>query len=743
MSTKKFTRWIDINSHETCLKITQKYHIRKEAGASVNLLKGSFIVLFLKRLFFVFVSLFRFNKNPYPKYWKSKNLKAFVKRILGFYKLEIENLLPLQSAFPPLSFKPQTAPLVSIIIAVHNNWAYTYNCLQSILKNTAQTDYEIILINDGSTDQTAANIKNISNITYLQNSQNLGFLKSCNKAAKTARGKYICFLNNDTQVRPFWLTNMIAVFHHDPDTGLVGSKLVYPYGLLQEAGGLVDSNGIPSNYGRFEDPEICKFNYLRETDYCSGACITLLKEDFEILNGFDEQFAPAYYEDTDLCFTIRYQLQKKVYYQPLSQVVHFEGISSGKVIKKGSVKEYQLFNADKFKNKWSSVFASFPSGEEKASLADKFNQKDTILFIDSYLPEYDKTSGSRRIFELIKIYRNLNFNIMFLPVDGERREPYYTELSNMGIRIIYTIYDHLQPFEELQELLGKIKIAWISRPEHNRIYAPYIRNNPGITWIYDTVDLHFVRMERGLKINNSATADALKEIEKIKKEEIYFAREADLTISITETEREILKQEGAKKIEVITNVHVPYTGSNKTFKEKTGICFIGGYGHAPNVDAVLWLANEIMPLVWKKDPGIKLTLLGSDPTKAVWDLQSPNVIVTGYLEDVSEHFISSRICVAPLRYGAGMKGKIGQSLEFSLPVITTAVGAEGMDLVNGYNALIANTTEDFANDILNLYQNESLWNLISSNSFQTIEKYSPAYIQNKIKDIFKLNNVSI
>lgn len=735
MSSKKFTRWIDINNHEACLKIIQRYHIQKETGAPVKIFDVHLIAPILTRLFCVIVSIFRFNQNPYPKYWKSKNLKDFIKRIFGLYKLEVDNLLPLLSTFQTLEFKRFEAPLVSIIIAVHNNWAYTYNCLLSVHNHTHEIEYEIILVNDYSTDLTAENVKSISNITYLENPKNLGFLKSCNRGAKAAKGKYVCFLNNDTQVRPLWLFNMIAIFNNNPHTGLVGSKLIYPYGLLQEAGGLVNHQGEPSNYGRYKDPEICKYNYLRETDYCSGASITLLRVDFEALNGFDEQFAPAYYEDTDLCFSIRYRLHKKVYYQPLSQVIHFEGISSGKVIKKGSVKEYQLFNADKFKNKWRSIFSAFPVANNQTLIADKFNHKDSILFIDSYLPEHDKNSGSRRIFELIKIFKNLNFNIIYLPYDGERREPYYSELNNMGVHIIYRVHAHLKPIKELKEILNKIKIAWISRPEYNKIFAPYIKNKPNITWVYDTVDLHFVRMERHHQINHSATKKTQRQIHKIKKKEINFARSADLTITITEVEGEILRREGARKVGVITNVHLPHTGINKTFSEKAGICFIGGYSHKPNVDAVLWLVNEIMPLVWMKDPSIKLTLLGSEPTKEVYDLQSPNVIVTGYIEDVSEHFISSRICVAPLRYGAGMKGKIGQSLEFGLPVITTDIGAEGMDLVNGHNALIANTKEDFANDILNLYHDEVLWNNISSHSSEAIEKYSPAYIQNKLSEI--------
>ncbi len=342
----------------------------------------------------------------------------------------------------------------------------------------------------------------------------------------------------------------------------------------------------------------------------------MLKTDFELLDGFDEEFTPAYYEDTDPCFSMRYKLNKKVYYQPLSKIIHFEGISSGKIIKAGSVKEYQLINAEKFTKKWASIFRSFPA-HTKLTVADKFDNRDTILFIDFLLPEHDKNSGSRRIFELIKIFRSLNFNILFLPVSGRRSEPYFSELINLGIHIIYGPCDYRKPKRELKEVLHKINIAWISRPEHNKLYAPLIKANPEITWIYDTVDLHFVREERGLKLENALTEEAIKKINRIKEKEVRLSKDADLTIAISDTESELLRLEGAKKVEVITNIHIPYLGKNKTFKEKEGICFIGGYDHQPNIDAVLWLAKEIMPLVWKTYPQITLTLLGSNPTQAI------------------------------------------------------------------------------------------------------------------------------
>src|SRR5690606_340687 len=203
-------------------------------------------------------------------------------------------------------------------------------------------------------------LETIGNIRVINNEANIGFLKSCNKALAYSQGEYVCFLNNDVQVRTGWLENLLLPFDRFTDVGLVGAKLIYPFGLLQEAGGIVNHRGEPGNYGKFRDPQDVFYNYLREADYCSGACLLSLKADLIELGGFDEVFAPAYYEDTDLAFRMRYRLNKKVYYQPLAQVVHFEGVSSGKISDGKNTKSYQFVNAKKFKERWRHVFQAFP-----------------------------------------------------------------------------------------------------------------------------------------------------------------------------------------------------------------------------------------------------------------------------------------------------------------------------------------------------------------------------------------------
>src|SRR5262249_8833912 len=232
--------------------------------------------------------------------------------------------LPLES----ISFPQHEEVEVSIVIPVFNKLHYTHACLASLQTAEEQLAFEVIVVDDCSMDGTAEAIARVPVIVYLRNKSNSGFIASCNSGAKPARGKYLVFLNNDTLVKPGWLTALVETFKEERRAGIVGSKLVYPDGRLQEAGGIVWQDASGWNYGRFDDAGKPGYNYLREVDYCSGAALMIPKALFESVSGFDSRYAPGYYEDTDLAFKIR-QAGYRVLYQPMSEVIHYEGATGG------------------------------------------------------------------------------------------------------------------------------------------------------------------------------------------------------------------------------------------------------------------------------------------------------------------------------------------------------------------------------------------------------------------------------
>src|SRR5690606_26779299 len=232
MRANKITRWIDRKNRAVSLFIVRKHYRSKALGKLPPMLKPAFLLAIASRFFLLFLNLFRFNRTLFVPY-KDLGFSGFFKRLLGLSKFEIQGLLPEPTSFGTFSLPDCGTPQVSIIICVHNHIVYTYNCLKSILNNTQGVGYEVIVVDDCSTDQTAIVLEAIGNIRVIENEENIGFLRSCNKALAYCRGEYVCFLNNDVQVQPGWLAHLLVPFDRFPVTGLVGAKLIYPFGLLQ------------------------------------------------------------------------------------------------------------------------------------------------------------------------------------------------------------------------------------------------------------------------------------------------------------------------------------------------------------------------------------------------------------------------------------------------------------------------------------------------------------------------------
>ena len=638
----------------------------------------------------------------------------------------------------PLHLQTNDTPLVSIVIPVYNKYSYTFNCLKSLQHINCINKVEIIIVDDYSTDDTEKLLTEISGIKVLRNLENLGFIRSCNKGISNSKGKFVCLLNNDTQVEPYWLDYLLKLIEKDETVGAVGSKLIYPDGRLQEAGGIIWKDASGWNYGRFDSPIEPEYNYVRNVDYCSAASLLIRKELLENLGGLSENFLPAYYEDTDLCFSIR-KLGYKVLYQPKSILIHYEGISSGTDVKSG-IKKFQEINQQKFICKWKNILAKhlFPSELNVDSGARRIDGVKTILIVDSYVPIYDRESGSCRIFEIIKILKSLDYAIIFLPDNGNPEEPYTSALQQLGVEVLYCTNQQPNILNQLKKRLPLIDIAWVCRPELCQKYLNTIKKKSKIKVIYDTIDLHFIRLKRQWEITsnkkNKLQEQAWKDYQSL---ETSLAKSVDVTIVVTEIEKNVLNNFGINKVCTIPNIHQSNLKKVTNFHKSKDLLFIGGYNHTPNVDAVIWLCQEIMPIIWNTEPNIKLTLLGSNPPHQVKDLENNQVTVTGYIKNVEPYFLNSRVFVAPLRFGAGMKGKIGQSLSYGLPVVTTNIGAEGIGLTHNIDVMIADESELFAKHILELYNNFSHWTYLANNGLKTIGRYSPKSIKSQLVNLFE------
>jgi glycosyltransferase involved in cell wall biosynthesis len=329
---------------------------------------------------------------------------------------------------------------------------------------------------------------------------------------------------------------------------------------------------------------------------------------------------------------------------------------------------------------------------------------------------------------------------MFLPANGEKKAHYFEQMVLEGFEVLYRFPNRKGMIQILMNRLHRIDMVWLCKPHNNEQFKFLFEKKKDLRWIYDTIDLHFLRLQREGEL--SKDDNLIQSANAIKLVELDIAKHADVTIAITNDEQIILQKEQINNVAVIPNIHEIKTTPEeaKSFSTRNGLLFIGGYLHKPNIDAAEWLVKEIMPIIWEQDPSITLTLLGSSPTKEVLALQSARVIVPGYIHDVSSYFNNNRIFVAPLRFGAGMKGKIGQSLEFGLPIVSTDIGVEGVGLADGHDVMVANDTTAFAEKIMQLYNSPELWNEIRTNSINAIRVYSPEVVKQQLKNLFETFN---
>ncbi len=633
-----------------------------------------------------------------------------------------------------LRFEYEEKPKVSIIIPVYNQIHYTYACLLSILEYTKDVPYEVIIADDVSTDATEHLSEFVEGLVICRNSTNQGFLRNCNHAATRARGEYVMFLNNDTQVTAGWLSALTGLIESDPSIGMVGSKLVYPDGRLQEAGGIIWSDGSGWNYGRLDDPGKPEYNYVRDVDYISGAAILLPLALWNEIGGFDERYAPAYCEDSDLAFEVR-RAGYRVVYQPLSVVIHFEGVSNGTDVQGTGLKRYQEVNSGKLKEKWAAELAKQC---ENNGNPDPFRARERsmgrqiILVVDHYVPTYDRDAGSRTTFQYLKMFLKKGFVVKFLGDNFMHEEPYSTTLQQMGIEILYGPEYQGKIWDWLRDHGDDIAVAYLNRPHIASKYIDYILDNTDIKVIYYGHDLHFLREFREYQLTGDPG----------RKEESEYWKSIELTLmskAAVSYYPSYVERDAIQAIDPTINVkdinayvfdefreNIP-----GDFEKREGLLFVGGFAHPPNADAVLWFVQDIYPRIREKMAAAgketpEFIVVGSRVTDEIRALEQPGsgIVVKGFVsdEELERLYAECRIVVVPLRYGAGVKGKVVEAIYNGAPVVTTAIGAEGIPRAEDV-LLVEDEPEAFADAVVRLYQNADACRRLSRKTRQYIRDY--------------------
>ncbi|MDC0601786.1 glycosyltransferase [Aliiglaciecola sp.] len=660
--------------------------------------------------------------------------KVDIKSVMTAHQVMVEGY-DGRKKFPAFSLPKYDKPEVSIIVPAFNKFELTYHCIASVLLAFNKTSYEVILADDCSTDDTANAEDIIENVVISRNPENLRFLRSCNRATDMAKGNYIIFLNNDTEVSSFWIDELIEKHNEDKTVGLTGSKLLNLDGSMQEAGGIVWGNGQPWNVGRDANPLQPEFNYAREVDYVSGAAMCIPKTVWDEVGRFSEELVPCYYEDTDLAFKVR-EAGYKTVYVPTSEVVHFEGQSHGTDVTKG-LKRYQVVNEKTFRNKWFKVFKH----NGKASLDNLRFEKDRnidqrILVIDFASPQPNKDAGSYAVVQEIKLMLALGFKVTFVPENLAHFGHYTTSLQKMGVEVLYTPF-YTSMDDVLTRRLDEMDAVYIVRYSVAQKYIDLIRQKSRAKIMFNNCDLHFLRQMRAALrsgVDKQELANALQ----TRDEELGVCQKVDAILCYNLTEHAVIT---SHILEADKLHHTPWVLQEKSngpgFEERQGIAFLGGFNHTPNVEALTYLIDEIMPLLLNVRPDIKLYVYGSNMPIEFVKNSTENIEVVGFAESLEDVYHQHRVFVAPLLSGAGIKGKVLEAMAHKTPIVATEMAIEGTGLTKGVNVLVAQEPQEWVDSIIELYEDQELWKKFAENEKMIVQgNFSFKNARERFKVIF-------
>lgn len=610
----------------------------------------------------------------------------------------------------PLSFPEVEAPDVSIVIPAHNKIDVTYFGLCSLLLAHNKASFEVILVDDASTDETAEIESIVSGITVIHNTQAQRFIRACNIGAARARGKYVVLLNNDVEVTSGWLDALVDAFGRFDNVGLVGSKLLYPDGTLQDAGGIIWGSGNPWNYGNRQNPWDPRFCYARQVDYLSGAALMTTKDIWDEVGGLSSYLEPMYFEDTDFSFKVR-AAGYTTWFVPSSVVYHYEGMTSGTDTTSG-FKRFQEVNRPKFKRQWATAYAGGGRDGENPDLEKDRGITGRVLFIDAMAPRPDRDAGSYAAIQEIRLVQSLGYKVTFLPQNMAHLGAYTEELERMGVEVIYAPF-FLSMAEYLDRHSADFDAFYITRYYVARDVLDLIdKTAPGRPVLFNNADLHFLRELRvGIAANDAEKIAAAKITRGM---EMDVMRRVDVVLSYNEAEHSVIESHSDGDVTVVRCPwvvdlpdHVP------GLEGRRGISFLGNYQHKPNAEGVDWFARHVMPLVQGQDPDLVFSIYGAAMTDEIRALASDAIHPEGFVANVADAYDRHRIFVAPLLSGAGIKGKVLAALAHGIPTVLSPMAAEGIGLRNGHDCLIARTPQEWARAIQDLQTDDALWQRIS------------------------------
>jgi GT2 family glycosyltransferase len=613
-----------------------------------------------------------------------------------------------------VDFLVEEEPTVSIIVIGWRHAPFLLGCLRAVEASVRRIPYEVLLVlNEPAQELLNAVERAVSGAVVLRTRVNLGFAGCVNFAARRARGEFLVLLNDDTEVEPGWLEALVETARRRPTASVVGSTMLFPDGTIQEAGSVVWSDGSTYTVGRGLPGDAKRWDFERRVDYCSGGSLLIRKASFERHGGLDEAYFPAYYEEADFCLRLGVA-GEEVWYQPRSRVRHRESASTNEV--------FRSFLFDRNKTTFRARFPELLATREKPDPTNPravevaawraMGSPPRILLIDDQVAEPWIGSGYPRMADTVNDLIDAGYFVsMFTSlVDGHERNE---GMARLGVEV-------LDGFVE-KDFIGHvtdptvpIAAVVVSRPHNYERFAPIVRElQPEVPIIYDAESLFSRRLRRQAEMSEpDAAARLLVESEAMAVNEAAIAADADALVAISEAEASDLRAHARGPVLLHGPQLTGIAPSRRGFRERADVGFIAGWAagaNSPNADALLWFARDVMPAVRARVPGARLLVTGVGPPTTVLRTAGPGIEFVGSVQYLADFYDAIRVVVVPMRFGAGVKLKTIEALQYGVPVVATSVGAEGVPVEDPRALPITDGKEAFARRVASLLAEREIW----------------------------------
>ncbi len=636
----------------------------------------------------------------------------------------------LRSQLAPFDLAIPDRPVATIVVPARGDAAMLHRCLRALRDAGVDRRADIVLVDDGRSGSdarhpglahAAALMPSLVRNVHLLQAQDGGGIASCMlELARTARGTLLGYIDPELVVGEGWLDEIADSFAREPAAGMVGGKVVGRDGLIRHVGLLVGDHGLPEPAGLHDDATLPEFGFLRPVDGLGALAFAVVRTVLlEVCEASGEVGAwlldPAFLM-LDLCLRVR-QAGRSVLLQPRASAVCDDAADLS-----DRIADLARPGEDRLRVRRTWYDDARPSA---GPLLAPVHFVGHALVIDNDIPRPDRDAGSIATLEQMQLLRRLGYRVTFAAIAGTpAHDPAADHLQGLGIELARAPH-----YSSISEYLGRhgteLEIVQVYRHMNAAMFLERVRElAPQAKLIFSPADLHHLREMRHATISGLPRGEA--GARETRDQELHCVRHADATILTSDFELGLLRPEVAPgKLRLLRWITRP-APSPRGFAERAGMCFVGNYRHGPNVDGVRWFVHAVMPLLRAQRAGLTLHIAGSEMTDEIRALAGPDVVVHGWVEDLADLLSRMRLSVAPLRFGAGFKGKVATSLAHGVPVVGTRIAMEGTGLAPGEGIALADTEAEFALEVLRVHTDSELWNRLSADALERCTAlYSP------------------